>query len=661
VCVQLKVVPWTGKEFAFFRQGEKITVRAIVIPNCLQTMRRSIFILYFLTALTATCTSTGTIAAPGDVLTQGYNGYRTGAQLEENILNVANVRAATFGKVASLPVDGYVHAQPLVVNSLAIEGRTAIDVVYVATGNNSVFAFDVTDNRYQLLWKRQLNAAPADGERHTIGIVSTPVIDRESATLFVVTGAIEGKKGRYRLHALDLRDGRDKFGGPVLIDGSVQIDDEVVGFQPTDKRIAVQRAALALANGKVIVAFGGDFFEGWVFSYDADDLLRPPSVFCTTCVSRMQSISKVDYLSAECTFLGPAGGIWQSGRGPVVDDRGMVYFFTGNKAHIVRQGCLIPEGNNACAQCSIPGGCSCGGVGQEKVCRGPDTCIANESRNRRSFDTHEALVKLDPGQGLKIAGWFRPDNWNAKGMHGLEFNDLDLGGSGPLLIPGTSHLIGGGKEGVLYLLDADLQQNRPTPLQSFAIAPPPNPPMQYYRHILGGPVLWSRPADQSGSRLFVWRLNDSLRSYRVTDHFEDCDRKDVQPTGSENCRSIAASKERINHHPGGILSISANGENGDSAIVWASTSFVGDGPGKLMAFGAMPDSVAPDRLEEIWNSDICAGDAIETGSTFAPPTVSNGRVYVATGADRVDVFGLMPERPCAKAPQPEGSEHLQNF
>jgi len=294
------------------------------------------------------------------------------------------------------------------------------------------------------------------------------------------------------------------------------------------------------------------------------------------------------------------------------------------------------------------------------VCRGPDTCIANQSPDGRSFDTHEALLKLDPARGLSIAGWFRPHNWNAPGIHGLEFNDLDLGGSGPLLIPGTSRLVGGGKEGVLYLLDAKLPQDRATPLQSFAIAPAPNPPLQYYRHILGGPVLWPRPSDPDGSRLFVWRMNDTLRSYRVTDRFADCDRRNVQPSGTENCRSIAASRERIDHHPGGILALSASGGKPDSAIVWAYTSLVGHGPGKLMAFRALPDATTPDRLEKIWESDTCPGDAIETGSTFAPPTISNGRVYVATGADRVDVFGLLPERPCAGT-QPEVSEHLRNF
>ena len=341
----------------------------------------------------------------------------------------------------------------------------------------------------------------------------------------------------------------------------------------------------------------------------------------------------------------------------VVDARGMVYFFTGNKAHVIRQGCQIPEGNNACAQCKTPGGCACSGVGQEKVCRGPDTCIGNVSRDRRSFDTNEALIQLDPQKNLEVAGWFRPDNWNAAGMHGLEFNDLDLGSSGPLLIPGTSRLIGGGKDGVLYLLDTTTLGTRAAPLQSFAVGPLPDPPMQYYRHILGGPVLWSRPKDADASRLYIWRTNDVLRSFRVTDRFVDCGRE----AGVETCRSLASSRERIDHHPGGVLALSTDGDKGDSAIVWAYTNSVGNGPGKLMAYAAKPTPAAPERLKEIWDSDMCPGDAIEFGSTFTTPTVSNGRVYVATGDNRVEVYGLLGERSCDVAQQPETAAPLNNF
>ena len=435
------------------------------------------------------------------------------------------------------------------------------------------------------------------------------------------------------------------------------VDDQPIAFEPTGRRIAVQRAALALANGKVIVSFGGDYFEGWVFAFDTSDLRKQPEAFCTTCTSRVQAISKVDYLAGDCTFIGPAGGIWQSGRGPVVDERGMVYFFTGNKAHIVRQGCPISEGNNACAQCKTPGGCACSGVGQEKVCRGPDTCIGNVSRDRRSFDTNEALIQLDPQNNLKVAGWFRPDNWNAAGMHGLEFNDLDLGSSGPLLIPGTSRLIGGGKDGVLYLLDTKSLSPRAPPLQSFAVGPLPDPPMQYYRHILGGPIFWSRPKDVDASRLFIWRTNDVLRGFRVTDRFVDC----ALESSVETCRSVVESRERIDHHPGGVLALSTDGDKGDSAIVWAYTNSVGNGPGKLMAYAATPPPSAPERLREIWDSDMCPGDAIDFGSTFATPTVSNGRVYIATGDNRVEVYGLLGERSCEVTQQPETAAPLNNF
>lgn len=588
-----------------------------------------------------------TIAAPGDVLTQGYDGYRTGAQRGEKVLNTGNVRPATFGKIASLPVDGAVHAQPLFVGALARPSADPVDVLYVATGNNSVLAYDVTGGRDALLWAKHLA-----GEARDVGIVGTPVIDRGRGTLYVVTGARSDSKGFFRLHALDLVDGSEKHGGPVRIEGSVTVDGQAIAFEPTGRRIAVQRAGLALANGKVVIAFGGDFFEGWVFAYDAADLRRPPATFCTTCASRVQAISKVDYLAADCTFIGPAGGIWQSGRGPVVDDEGRAWFFTGNKAHVIREGCRIPEGRNACSRCETPGGCTCKGVGEEKVCRGPDTCIGNTSTDGRTFDTNDALVGLDPARGLRLDRWFRPDNWNIEGMHGLEFNDLDLGGSGPLLIPGTWRLVGGGKDGVLYLLDTKAS-GAEMKLQEFDVAPPPTQPFQYYRHILGGPVLLSRPGDAEGSRLFVWRENDVLRSYRVSDRFLDCD--------ANGCRAVATSRERVDHHPGGILALSADGDRDHTAILWASTSAVGNGPGRLMAFRALPVAGDPGILPELWNSETCPGDAIETGSTFATPTIANGRVYVATGDNRIDVFGLLPVRNCEAAPRSPEAAPLNNF
>ena len=603
------------------------------------------------------------VFASNDVLTNNYDNSRTGANPHETVLNVANVNPESFGRLFHFPVDGPVFAQPLVVSGLAIPERGRRNVVYVATANNSVYAFDGNGGEQSPLWHRQLDRAANGVLAVANGILSTPVIDRARGLIYFVAGVTVDSEVQFLVHALDLADGSEQPGGPIAIQGSVTIDGEAIAFRPTGRRIAVQRAALAIARDKLIVAFGGDYFEGWVFAFDLADLRARPAAFCTTCVSRNRAISRVDYLDESCVMLGPGGGIWQSGRGPVVDPTGSIYFFTGNKQHVIKAGCTIPPSDNACSACSVAAGCPCIGSRSSGVCRGPDVCNANQTEDRVSFDLNEALIKLDPGQGLKLTGWFRPANWNIAGFEGLEINDLDLGGSGPLLVPGTTRLIGGGKQGVMYLLDvADSRQPckatlsetciPSNPLQSFQVAPTPSRPNQYYRHILGGPVLWARPEDRGGTMVYIWRVNDHLRGYRLAERFADCSSTDPAPTTAHHCASLAQSEDFIDHNPGGILALSSNGTDATTAILWASTTRMIGGPGKLMAFKAMPDSNSPTAISKIWDSDNCIEDRLDAGSEFVSPTIANGKVYVATGANRVDVFGLIAGKKCVQEALP---------
>jgi len=613
----------------------------------------------------------GTGHAATDVLVSNYDNLRTGANLSESTLTVSNVRPETFGRLYSYAVDGAVQSQPLVASGLSLPDGSVRNVVYVTTLSNSVYAFDA-DRGGAPLWHKPLTHLPDGSAAAATGIYSTPVIDRASRTMYVVAGLMHGAQPSFVLHGLDLVDGSEKRSGPVVIAGAARIASTLVRFEPTNTRIAVQRAALALAQGKLIVAFGGDYFEGWVFLYDAADLQAAPSAFCTTCVSRIAAISGIDYLNTDCTFLGPGGGIWQAGRGPVVDDKGMVYFFTGNKAHIIKQGCTIPRNDSACAACSSPGGCACKGVGSPRLCRGPDTCTANQSADGRSFDVNEALIRLDAGRGLALTGWFRPANWSASGPEGLEMNDLDLGSSGPVLIPGTTRLIGGGKQGVLYTLETTapascipsltntcMSPSEPNPVQSFRVSPAPAPPNEYYRHLYGGPVVWARPPERGGALAYVWRENDHLRSYSIGDRFIGCNTDNPAPTTSHNCPSFAQSEDFIDHHPGGILALSANGADPASAIVWASTTRVINGPGQLMAFKALAESGAPGKLAKIWDSDLCEEDRLEAGSDFVPPTVANGKVYLATQTNKVEVFGLVESKTCTATPLPSVGPMLQ--
>ena len=93
--------------------------------------------------------------------------------------------------------------------------------------------------------------------------------------------------------------------------------------------------------------------------------------------------------------------------------------------------------------------------------------------------------------------------------------------------------------------------------------------------------------------------------------------------------------------PGGILTLSANGEAPGSGVVWATTAGSGDAennppvPGVLYAFNA--GNVAT----ELWNSTMnAARDGFGNFAKFVPPLVANGRVYVATWSDQVAVYGL---------------------
>jgi hypothetical protein len=287
------------------------------------------------TATTSQASGSATVylsTYPG-TFTHHNDNARTGRNLSETVLTPANVRVGSFGKLFSYQLDGVVHASPLYVANVTIPGKGQRNVVYVATEHDSVYAFDADGLSSTPLWQVSF-INPAAGVTTVlssdvgeccditpeIGITGTPVIDPASGTLYVVakTKEVSGGTTRYvqRLHALDIRTGAEKFGGPVEIQASVA--GSGVGSQggqlPFDPLRENQRPALLLSNGVLYIGFGshGDiqFYHGWLLAYNPITL-QQVFALCTT-------------------PNGEGGGIWMANGGPAVDATGNIYFLTSD-------------------------------------------------------------------------------------------------------------------------------------------------------------------------------------------------------------------------------------------------------------------------------------------------------------------------------------------
>jgi Chitobiase/beta-hexosaminidase C-terminal domain/Legume lectin domain len=250
---------------------------------------------------------------PGQNVTTQHNDIsRTGANTSETSLTPANVTPTAFGKRFYYVVDGYVYAQPLYVVNVTMgagtpQAGTKHNVVFVATQHDSVYAFDADSNlgaNATPLWHITLldtahgAAAGATPELSSdfgytdivpeVGITSTPVINTATNTIYVVAKTKESGKYFYRLHALDITTGAEKFGGPVAISGSVPGNGSgsVSGTLHFDPTFQLQRPGLLLLNGIVYFAFGATYditkvWHGWIFGYNASTL-HQTGVWCAS-------------------------------------------------------------------------------------------------------------------------------------------------------------------------------------------------------------------------------------------------------------------------------------------------------------------------------------------------------------------------------------------
>ena len=542
-----------------------------------------------------------TLAGPQktSVLTYHYNNTRQGLNAGETLLTPANVNVASFGKLFSYAVDGYVYAQPLILTNLAVPGKGVRDVLFVSTMHDTVYAFDANSNSDAnggLLWKTNLGIAansptPEFGQRYhpgtgnldvvpEEGMVGTPVIDPASGTLYVDVFTREVQAGvstnyYHRIHALDITTGNERSYSPVVVAGSVTgtgvngsggvagagTGTTITDGGPTVTFSAIQscgRPALTLAGGILYAAFGShddtDPYHGWVFGYNATNL-SVASIYCTTPNAR---------LSAFGSNAGE-GAIWQGGNGLLVDANTNLYFETGNGAF---------------------------------------------SANTNGGDYADSFVKLSTTTNkLAVADYFTPYNQAA-----LQSNDSDLGSGGPLLLPDSvgsaAHphlLVGCGKEGKIYLVDRDnmgrFNSGSDTNVQELAGA-------------VGG--TWSSPA-YFNNQIYYHGNGDVLKAFLITNGLL------VASPASKSATSFG--------FPGATPTVSANGTNG--GIVWDidPTAYLSSGAAVLHAYNATNVAI------ELYNSSQnLSRDNPGPAVKMVPPVIAGGKVYV--GAQyAVSVYG----------------------
>jgi hypothetical protein len=388
-----------------------------------------------------------------DVTTYHYDHDRTGWNPTETDLTPANVAdPSQFGLLATLPVDGNVLAQPLLVSNVKLPGHVVRDLLIVATGHNSVYAFDA--QTYQPVWQVSLGTPQSSADvgcydvQPEYGISGTPAILRsDGAGSIYLVAATEPQQGVFvsMLHRLDLATGQDLVPPVVIAPQATLNDGTTVAFDPQNQW---NRPGLAYANNSLYIGIGSHCdnanweITGWLLSYDPTTLAAQGS-FHT-----VQTHGGTELAS-----------IWMTGFAPAIDSAGDIFVATGN---------------------------------------GDFT--------RNEMDWGESVLKLSPSLATVVT-WFTAHDYNS-----LSKGDVDLGSGGVMLLPkvagqtAPAMAVQMGKSGTLYLLNQNrlggIKAGDAGALQS----------QQAGGGVWGGPAYYDGP---NGPTVFTQGNGDVLKAWSV--------------------------------------------------------------------------------------------------------------------------------------------------
>jgi uncharacterized protein YjdB len=563
-----------------------------------------------------------TIAGAGvNIPTWHVDNARSGLNQNETTLTPTNVATGTFGKLFSYPIDGYAYAEPLLISNITIKGATH-NVLYVATENDSVYAFDADNGNGTPLWQVSLlqsNETPLTGASvlPVQGVTSTPVIDPLSNTIYVVSAQKSSANGpSYRLNALDITTGAQKFGGPVTITASAPGTNSTADKNGMVSLPAgcVQRAALLLTkNGpnRALYIGVGSCHSGWLLSYDPNTLAQT-GVFNAS-----------PNIDGEGTY-GGAGGVWMGSGGPVEDSAGNVYISTGN---------------------------------------GP----WNPSQGSYS----DSILKFSPtpvNRVLQVADYFTPEEYGY-----MNCQDSDLAAGGLMMIPGSGQIVGGGKMGKLYLLNTaslghenakDTGAMQTLYVEQGIESSQPYATSCIDKDSLGNPLPNGKTWYVGGVSDSNGDTNDGINSYEIfgtSAYFNGSMYLGVTPTST----TAPGVVRQFTYASPGVLTatqaftslndlqpentrgttpfISANGPN--DGIVWTIDQGQPIQSPQATTHATLYAYDATNLSTELYSSDTNSGDQAGIGIKFTSPIVANGKVYMSSAHDPLSVNGVPVAHP----------------
>ncbi len=491
------------------------------------------------------------------ILTAQFNNSRTAANQTENSLNTSNVNVESFGKLFTFPVDGYVYAQPLYVPGLKINGVVK-NVLYVATMQNSIYAFDADNPKAPSIFHVSLGTpVPA----HSSGCPSAPTTGPVLGILSTPTIDM-ARNLLFAVSATPNGTGtyiHQMFGLDIrtgqIREGPVAIEPTYPGNGTDSQNGQVVMNQVHHAQRPGLLLSQGTVYAG--FGSCGPD----PSPYHGWIVgyNARTLAQKVVYNASPD---GDENAIWQSGRGLVADAIGNIYAMTGN---------------------------------------GSDSPTTNMA---------DSFLKLSRRGNL--IDWFTPSDHAT-----LDQYDLDLASSGPILTPDTNLLVGGGKEGIVYVLNPLALGMTGAPVQQFQGSRNCGTPKFNGCYQIHSVAYLSAGA----SMFYLWGAHDNLRSF----HW------------SGGGFVPAAQNSLVAGYPGSMLAVSSSGGVSGTSILWAV-----DPSGVVHAYDAL------DVATELWNSTQDASrDSLGTFAKFGQPIIADGRVYVPTFSNTVVAYGLlqMPAAP----------------